>query len=65
VKSRERRDDHNMRRPVVHKRFVIQTSHNRSEVYISDRINACLHGLRDVWQALVLKIILDWSLACR
>jgi hypothetical protein len=63
VKSRERREDHNMRQPVVHKRFVIQTSHNRSGNSMSDRINACLHVLRDVWQAVVLKIVLDWSLA--
>jgi hypothetical protein len=63
VESRERREDHNARQPVVHKRFVIQTSHNRSENSISDRINACLHALRDVWQAVVFKIILDWSLA--
>jgi hypothetical protein len=52
-----------MRQPVVHKKFVIQTSHNRPENSISDRINACLHALRNVWQAIVLEIILDWSLA--
>jgi hypothetical protein len=63
VKPQERREDHNMRQPVVHKKFVIQTSHNRPENSISDRINACLHALRNVWQAIVLEIILDWSLA--
>ena len=63
VKSQERREDHNMRQPVVHKKFVIQTSHNRSENSISDQFNACPHGLRDVWQAIVLKTVHDWSLA--
>lgn len=53
VKLEERREDHTMRRPVVHKRFVTRTSHNRSENSSSDLINACLHGLRDVWQAIV------------
>lgn len=37
VKMQERREDHTMRRPVVHKRFVIRTSHDRSEYPVVTR----------------------------